>query len=286
MLLWAGVASAANRRLAAAACSSPSPGDSVTMKCEAWCSASEKAFDCNFCMCKACSFCGGEVGPRLSSSSAPVPARVKVECPLGVSVELIKSWGEGSSNGGFRLEVVVQRWDPDTLVNFQWSGSPPTVSAAFAADVVAQTDGHVSFKLRNQWDENHGFGVIAKGIYSRPTITCEQLAHHSSAGHTQASSPSASMLSPFPPPPPDAPSPPPYPPLTEKQKNVAIEGACGVLNVNVDRQDGGVTSLTIGLEPWRPGIPIHVSLNKRGSHIRTSHCRSTFASSPLSPSQA
>lgn len=43
----------------AAECQSSNPGDATTPMCEPWCSVQDKTHDCNFCFCRACTFCGG-----------------------------------------------------------------------------------------------------------------------------------------------------------------------------------------------------------------------------------
>ena len=44
------------------ACPSSNPGDSAAPQCDAFCAVEDKAYDCGFCRCKACDFCGGGGG--------------------------------------------------------------------------------------------------------------------------------------------------------------------------------------------------------------------------------
>ena len=105
--------------------------ENSTAECQACCAASEKKYDCNFCMCKGCHFCGGNlaqgamttvVAPSVSAASN------SIECPLGVSVEVLQSWGGNSPNRGFRPEVVVQQWQRDMLFTLRWAGDSPSRS--------------------------------------------------------------------------------------------------------------------------------------------------------------
>ena len=298
LLGCANLAQATARALAE--CSSSSPGDSKTAECQAWCSTTEAKFDCNFCMCKGCEFCGGTLTSGTTSAASgavtgTTGGSTTVTCPLGVSVEVIKAWG-GSGRGdaavgGFRLEVVVNDWKHDALITFEFKSPAPTINAVFAADLVSEAKeitgsglrGKATFKLRTQWDEKHGFGFTGRGSYPGADVSCTVLDPGPAMHHHHVQSPPPppyiTPSPPLPPPPPGAPSPPPYPPLTERQKNPASEAACGTLRMFVDRKWEGGASLTVGVDPWRPGLPIHVHLNTP-STLGTVFHADTYADSP------
>eukprot|EP00966_Prymnesium_polylepis_P083774 1940067-Prymnesium_polylepis.1 len=136
-----------------ASCSSDNPGDSTTAACEAWCAVTEKKYDCAFCTCKACAFCGGGAAePAPSGGTVGVATAAKVNCAMGVTVELIKAWGGTGPGSGFRLEVVVQQWKEDAEITLAWNAAaaPPAVGAVFAASVASTSDDlrTVRFRLK------------------------------------------------------------------------------------------------------------------------------------------
>ncbi|KAL3904452.1 MAG: hypothetical protein SGPRY_011281, partial [Prymnesium sp.] len=125
-------------RRAAAECTSGKPGDAESASCEAWCAASDKKYDCTFCMCASCAFCADGTNEAATLPAARVSA--SIDCRLGVSVELVHAWGQSGSNGGFRLEVIVQEWQQDAEITLEWSGPPPTVGPVFAASKTSTSD--------------------------------------------------------------------------------------------------------------------------------------------------
>ena len=258
---------------ASSQCSSANPGDSNKELCESWCSASDKTYDCSFCMCKACTFCGGhetpgsgkKIGTGGSPTSIPTTGEAvsiaKHFCSLGAEVRIKSSWASG-----FRMHVAISDWKPGAIVSITWAHGQvaPAVQSTFSADVIQGEGQTVVFRLKSRWDEDHGFGFTARGAFVDPKIRCEA-SLSPPPPPLRPLPPRPPPGSPHPPPPPKPPRPPPYPPLNEKEAKLAGNGghgqpdACPGLKVQLDREWNGGFALTLGLEPWRPNVPIHLS---------------------------
>ena len=244
---------------ALAGCGSGSPGDSESPQCDAFCSEHDKAYDCNYCRCKACDFCGGS--GLQSTRIAPG------KCSLGVTLEVARQWSTG-----FQLEVMVANWKEGAVFTLDWQTlTPPVVQKAFMANIVGASGSHVSFKLGRAWDENHGFGFSASGVYKKPEVTCDT---------TSPPPPPPPPGAPRPPPrkgfPPQA-SPPPYPPLTAAQANPPNGGECRGAHLVVDNNEHpGDFAVTVAVPAWRVDMPVHVVFNGQATINRVFHARQIF----------
>ena len=246
---------------ALAGCPSSSPGDSPSPQCDAFCAEQDKAYDCRFCRCKACSFCSG-------SRKTPVDPG---SCNLGVTLELTRQWSTG-----FQLEIVVAHWRVGAVVTLDWrTPTPPAVKQAFGADLIKASGGHTEFKLRQAWDENHGFGFSASGVYTKPEVTCDTTSLSPPPPPPQ--SPRPPPRKPYPPPPPSPPSPPPYPPLTAAEAKPQNKDECSGARLVLDRNDHpGDFAVTVAVPKWRADLPVHVEFSGEASISRVFHARQIF----------
>ena len=250
---------------ALAGCPSGSPGDSASPQCDAFCSEHDKAYDCNYCRCKACDFCGGNGAGLQSTHIAPG------KCSLGVTLEVARQWSTG-----FQLEVMVADWKEGAVFTLDWKTlTPPVVQKAFMANIVGASGSHVAFKLGRAWDENHGFGFSASGVYKKPEVTCDTTSPPPPPPPPGA--PRPPPRKPYPPPPPSPPSPPPYPPLTAAQANPPNEGECRGAHLVVDNNEHpGDFAVTVAIPAWRVDMPVHVVFNGQATINRVFHARQVF----------
>ena len=249
-----------------AGCPSGSPGDSASPQCDTFCSEHDKAFDCNYCRCKACDFCGGN-GAGLQSTHIAAG-----KCSLGVTLEVSRQWSTG-----FQLEVMVADWREGAVFTLDWKTlTPPVVQKAFMASIVGASGSHVAFKLGRTWDENHGFGFSASGVYKKPEVTCDTTSPPPPPPPPGA--PRPPPRKPYPPPPPSPPSPPPYPPLTATQANPPNEAECRGARLVVDNKEHpGDFAVTVAIPKWRADMPVHVVFNGQASITRAFHARQIFS---------
>ena len=252
--------------VAAGKCPSSNPGDSSSPQCDAFCSSVDKAYDCGFCRCQACDFCGG--GGGIDGK----PARIApATCSLGVSLQVMQEWSTG-----FRLEVSVADWRPGAIFTLDWkSPTPPGVKQSFSADVVETGPTYTVFKLRNAWDENHGFGFVGQGAYKKPEVSCDTTSPPPPPPPPLPPRPPPSK--PSPPPPPAPPSPPPYPPLTAAELNAPTEAECRGARLVLDKAGPGYFTATVVLPQWREGMPVHVSFGGGDTPIQTSFHATTVS---------
>lgn len=264
-----------------ATCSSANKGDATTEKCEGWCSQTDRAFDCGFCWCKACSYCGSGASETkdpagVSDVTVPVP---RAQCSLGASVSTKVAWATG-----FRMHVEVQTWTPGAVFTLEWQGEAPSVQTSFSADAVTRDGPKAIFRLRERFDEEHGFGFTARGPYVAPFVRCEA----SISPPPPPAPPRPPPSKPSPPPPPHPPRPPPYPPLNEHEAKLAGrgghqvggDGACGTVGVVLDRQWNDGFSLTVSLNPWRANVPLSVVLPSPTATAQTAFHGELIAAHP------
>eukprot|EP00962_Isochrysis_galbana_P002036 scaffold532_cov99-Isochrysis_galbana.AAC.1 len=164
------VALAAAAAAAAAPCRATASDGSIAPKCEAWCAVEDKQSDCSFCACSACSFCavgGGGAGHHAAASHKPATDwRIPAEaCSLGGRARLAEKW-----NGGFRFEVIPERWVSGVPFTLDWGGAAVRVRTAYSADVTSQSAGTSVLTLQARWNEHHGFSFNADGDYVPPTL--------------------------------------------------------------------------------------------------------------------
>ena len=281
------LASAATASAGGNKCKSKNPGDSTTEACEPWCSATDRTFDCGFCMCKECNFCGGAIVPegaqddKASAAAAASHdsngyAKAKAEqCPLGASTRVLKHW-----ETGFRLHVMVDQWTPGASFTLRFRDEKMYIQSTFGAQATAATNStkgkgvSVTFVLGSRWDESHGFSFIGRGTYSRPIISCAAPAPQGGGKSKKADEP---PRDPNPPPPPSPPRPPPYPPLSSTElakvaahrgKGGGVSSICPGVKIVADQVRSDGFALTVTMTPWKPDVPIHLAL-ARPANVRS-----------------
>lgn len=185
--------------------------DVETMECDLrWCDATKTDWQCDYCRCRACSWCPFRppsppplpdppaLPPRPPSPPSPPPLpSPPPTCPLGIS--FVPSINLDSQK--FTLDVKVTNWIPETVVRFDFRGhsvsrvghSPEALfvsgegQAVLAFEVArGADDGTAQFQFSGRTDPE---GLRALN----PTITCE------------------GRFPPYPPPPPPPSRPPPRP---------------------------------------------------------------------------
>ena len=262
--------------LGARACRAAEDG-STEQRCDDWCAEVDKASDCTFCACGACGFCGGSAllsgkgggggGAHAGGHRTPTEWRVDpAVCSAGARARLTERW-----NGGFRFEVVVDKWLGGDIFELDWNDAPVSVRSAYSADIVSQTDGKTVLSLKSRWNEHHGFSFNADGAYSAPTVRCSSVTSTLLASSVKHATPWPPPPPPTPPSPPAPPSPPPYPPLTADQLNPPREDECRGISVQVDSRRPDGVSLTVVVPNWRENMAVQLLLGSGESVTNVWH---------------